>query len=104
VGYFERAQVVPLVGKEMTVQVDMGTPAAEVQIDESLVRALLQTQHPELAASDITPVDSGWDNAVFRLGPKLAVRIPRRAHIVRSPLCLLNSPVGMALNRYGSSC
>jgi aminoglycoside phosphotransferase (APT) family kinase protein len=61
----------------MTIQTS--TPAAEVKIDESLVRALLQTQHPELAALDITPVDSGWDNAIFRLGPKLAVRIPRRA-------------------------
>ena len=56
-----------------------GTPPAEVQIDESLVRSLLQTQHPELAALDITPVGSGWDNAIFRLGPNLAVRIPRRA-------------------------
>lgn len=55
------------------------TPAAEVQIDESLVRVLLRTQHPELAALDITPVDSGWDNAIFRLGSKLAVRVPRRA-------------------------
>ena len=55
------------------------TPAAEVQIDESLVRALLQTQQPELAALDITPGDSGWDNVIFRLGPKLAVRVPRRA-------------------------
>jgi aminoglycoside phosphotransferase (APT) family kinase protein len=63
----------------MTPPAQTGTPSAEVQIDESLVRALLQTQHPELAALDITPVDSGWDNAVFRLGPKLAVRIPRRA-------------------------
>lgn len=55
------------------------TPAAEVQIDASLVRTLLQTQHPQLAALDITPIDSGWDNAIFRLGPKLTVRIPRRA-------------------------
>jgi aminoglycoside phosphotransferase (APT) family kinase protein len=76
VNYFEKARVLPLTGKEIAV--NTGTPAAEVQIDESLVRALLQTQHPELAALDITPVDSGWDNAVFRLGPKLAVRIPRR--------------------------
>jgi aminoglycoside phosphotransferase (APT) family kinase protein len=65
--------------KETTVYVNAGTPPAEVQIDESLVRSLLLTQHPELAALDITPVDSGWDNAIFRLGPNLAVRIPRRA-------------------------
>ena len=56
-----------------------GTPAAEVQIDESLVRALIQAQHPEFATLDVTPIDTGWDNAIFRLGTELAVRLPRRA-------------------------
>lgn len=54
-------------------------PPADVVVDASLVRALLQEQHPDLA--DLTPVKvaEGWDNAVFRLGGALAVRLPRRA-------------------------
>ena len=61
-------------------------PAAEHPIDASLVRALLQAQHPDLAALSITPVASGWDNAIFRLGDALAVRLPRRA--IAAPLVL----------------
>lgn len=54
-------------------------PAAEHPIDEALVRALLAEQHPDLAALPITPAAHGWDNAMFRLGEDLALRIPRRA-------------------------
>ena len=53
-------------------------PAAEVEITESLVRALLGDQFPELAALTVTRVAEGWDNAVLRLGDDLAVRMPRR--------------------------
>lgn len=53
-------------------------PVAEVDIDTALVRALLVEQHPELAGSSLEPVAFGWDNVVFRLGPDLAVRLPRR--------------------------
>lgn len=56
-----------------------GTPAAEVAIGAPLVQALLAAQHPDLAALPIVPVASGWDNAMFRLGASLAVRMPRRA-------------------------
>ena len=56
-----------------------GTPAAEVDIGPSLVRALLQDQHADLADLQIHPVDAGWDNAMFRLGDALAVRLPRRS-------------------------
>lgn len=56
-----------------------GTPAAEVEIGEGLVRRLLAEQHPDLAGEPITLVASGWDNAIFRLGQDLAVRVPRRA-------------------------
>jgi aminoglycoside phosphotransferase (APT) family kinase protein len=56
-----------------------GTPAAEVAIDAELVRRLLESQHPDLAAQDIVRVASGWDNAMCRLGRSLAVRLPRRA-------------------------
>jgi aminoglycoside phosphotransferase (APT) family kinase protein len=56
-----------------------GTPAAELRVDEALVRRLLQAQHPDLAGLALQPVDSGWDNFIFRLGQALAVRLPRRA-------------------------
>jgi aminoglycoside phosphotransferase (APT) family kinase protein len=56
-----------------------GTPAAEVAIDPGLVAGLLEDQHPDLAGSAPVEVDAGWDNAMFRLGADLAVRMPRRA-------------------------
>jgi aminoglycoside phosphotransferase (APT) family kinase protein len=55
-----------------------GTPQADCAIDAALLRALLRDQHPDLAELPITPLDAGWDNAMFRLGPSLAVRMPRR--------------------------
>jgi aminoglycoside phosphotransferase (APT) family kinase protein len=54
-------------------------PAAEVAIDDGLVRGLLAAQHPDLADLPLRAVGSGWDNAIFRLGDDLAVRLPRRA-------------------------
>lgn len=53
-------------------------PAAEVDIDADLVRALLHDQHPDLADLALRQVAFGWDNVVFRLGDDLAVRVPRR--------------------------
>jgi aminoglycoside phosphotransferase (APT) family kinase protein len=53
-------------------------PPAEIRIDEALVRTLLHAQHPDLATLTIVEVGEGWDNKVFRLGPDLAVRLPRR--------------------------
>lgn len=55
-----------------------GTPAAEIEIDDALVRQLLKDQHPDLAELPLSHVNGGWDNEIFRLGDKLAVRIPRR--------------------------
>lgn len=57
----------------------VGTPIAEVVIDEAMVRRLLQSQHPDLAQLPLQPVDSGFDNMMFRLGDELAVRMPRRS-------------------------
>ena len=57
----------------------MGEPSAEFEIDEVLVTALLAEQHPDLAALPLRRVGSGWDNALFRLGSELAVRLPRRS-------------------------
>jgi aminoglycoside phosphotransferase (APT) family kinase protein len=61
------------------MKTESGTPPAEVQLDESKVRALLEEQHPDLAALHLAPIDAGWDNAIYRLGEDMAVRLPRRA-------------------------
>ncbi len=53
-------------------------PPAEVHIDESLVRALLRGQHPDLATLPIGSTHEGWDNVTIRIGDTLAVRLPRR--------------------------
>src|SRR5499433_2674465 len=55
-----------------------GTPASDFQIGASLVRALLEEQHPDLARLPIQSVDAGWDNTMFRLGKQYCVRLPRR--------------------------
>lgn len=52
--------------------------ADEVDVDVDLVRRLLAAQHPELAGLPLRPVPSaGTDNALFRLGDDLVVRLPR---------------------------
>ncbi|MBO3460727.1 aminoglycoside phosphotransferase family protein [Aetokthonos hydrillicola Thurmond2011] len=56
----------------------MGTPISEVEINISLVRSLLEEQCPDLAHLPISMVDAGWDNAIFRLGDRLCIRLPRR--------------------------
>lgn len=48
-------------------------------MDVWLVRRLLRSQHPDLAELSLRPIGTGWDNAVFRLGTDLTVRVPRRA-------------------------
>ena len=55
-----------------------GTPPAEVRVDKARVRALLRDQHPDLAERSLEVAESGFDNAMFRLGEDLAVRLPRR--------------------------
>jgi aminoglycoside phosphotransferase (APT) family kinase protein len=55
----------------------IGVPAAEIEIDEVLVRALLRAQHPDLADLRLTLTAVGWDNVTYRLGEQLAVRLPR---------------------------
>lgn len=47
-------------------------------MDEDLVRWLLEDQHPDLAGLPLYLTDAGWDNVMWRLGPDLAVRMPRR--------------------------
>ncbi|WP_037671397.1 aminoglycoside phosphotransferase family protein [Streptomyces griseus] len=54
-----------------------------VLIDASLVHRLLAAQFPHWAQLPVTPVPrSGLDNATFRLGDDLSVRLPRYAHWV----------------------
>ncbi|MEO3875838.1 aminoglycoside phosphotransferase family protein [Nonomuraea sp. B12E4] len=48
-----------------------------VEIDEGLVRSLLQEQHPDLARLAIREVVGGWGNQQWRLGDELVVRMPR---------------------------
>ncbi|UFU03135.1 aminoglycoside phosphotransferase family protein [Ruania suaedae] len=60
-----------------------GTPAADVHIDEDLVRRLLTDQHPELAARPLSVIAHGWDNVMVRLGSTLLVRLPRREAAAR---------------------
>ena len=59
-----------------------GTPAAEFEIDEGLVRRLLTAQEPALAHLPLLLVDSGFDNVMMRVGDELVVRLPRRASAV----------------------
>ena len=47
-------------------------------IDIPLVYKLLKEQHPDLADLPIQFVDAGMDNAMFRLGDRLSVRLPSR--------------------------
>jgi aminoglycoside phosphotransferase (APT) family kinase protein len=54
-------------------------PPAEVTIDRSVVLALLEEQHADLAHLPLIDAGGGWDNRLFRLGGDLAVRVPRRA-------------------------
>ena len=55
-----------------------GSPAAEVDITEALVRKLLQAQHADLADLPLEFAGEGWDNVMVRLGEDLALRLPRR--------------------------
>jgi aminoglycoside phosphotransferase (APT) family kinase protein len=50
----------------------------EVAVDDRLVRRLLETQMPDLAVLPLTVVEPwGTDNAIWRLGDDLVVRLPR---------------------------
>lgn len=53
-------------------------PVADVDISADLVRRLLASQHPDLARLPVEFLANGWDNALYRLGTELVVRMPRR--------------------------
>ena len=51
----------------------------ELEIDEALVRRLLDEQFPEWAGLPLRRIEpSGTDNAIFRLGDELSLRLARR--------------------------
>jgi aminoglycoside phosphotransferase (APT) family kinase protein len=50
----------------------------EVEVDEALVHRLVATQMPEFADQPLARVEPwGTDNAIWRLGDQLVVRLPR---------------------------
>jgi aminoglycoside phosphotransferase (APT) family kinase protein len=57
-------------------------PDADVTIDRALVQRLVSGQHPDLAGLPLEHLDAGWDNVLWRLGPDLVVRLPRRGFAV----------------------
>ena len=68
--------------------------ADEIAIDDSLVRGLLTRQFPQWADLPIEHVAStGTVNAIFRVGDRVAVRLPRtpRWHNVEAEACWLQS-------------
>jgi len=58
-------------------------PAADVDVTVELVRRLLAGQHQDLAGRPVEFLANGWDNAMFRLGDDLLVRLPRREPAAR---------------------
>ena len=57
-------------------------PPATVEVSAAVVHALIRDQRPDLASRSLVQVANGWDNATFRLGDELAVRLPRRDEAV----------------------
>lgn len=51
----------------------------EIVVEESLVRALLTEQFPEIDAGSARPIAEGWDYSVWALEERWAFRFPRRA-------------------------
>ena len=51
----------------------------DVEVDATLVRAVLAEQFPALDASSARLLDEGWDNAVWLVEETWAFRFPRRA-------------------------
>ena len=62
------------------------TPAAEVDVSPELVRSLVDTQFQIYSNLELSLIGNGWDNSMYRLGPDLTVRLPRRS--LAAPLVL----------------
>jgi aminoglycoside phosphotransferase (APT) family kinase protein len=61
-------------------------PPATLEVSNAAVQRLVREQRPDLGDRPLVRIENGWDNATFRLGDDLAVRLPRRAEAV--PLIL----------------
>jgi len=53
-------------------------PEPEIDVTESLVRALLAEQAPQYASLPLRQLARGWDNTNWRVGDDLIARIPHR--------------------------
>ena len=53
--------------------------AAEINLDESHVRAIVGGQFPDVSLDGLAPLAAGWDNALWVTGEGTAFRFPRRA-------------------------
>ena len=80
--------------------------AASEEITSSLVRSLVSEQFPQWSELPIRPVEmQGWDNRTFRLGDRMAVRLPSAdgyvAGLVREEqtLAILGSRLSIAIPR-----
>jgi aminoglycoside phosphotransferase (APT) family kinase protein len=70
--------------KEMTLNPEKKMHADEVDIDSNLVSRLIVSQFPQWAKLRVVPVAfRGTDNALYRLGSNMVVRLPRRQKNVR---------------------
>ncbi len=55
-----------------------GTPPPEFDATEVLARRLIESQFPQYANLPIRAFEQGWDNALFRLGERMLIRLPIR--------------------------
>lgn len=55
----------------------MAHPPAEISLTAERLASMIRAQHPSLQGP-LQLVAHGWDNDLFRLGDRLAVRLPRR--------------------------
>ena len=68
----------PEAGRLVSTAIAVRMHADELDVDVPLVRALLAEQFPAWAELPLEPVlPAGTDNAIFRLGKDMSVRLPR---------------------------
>jgi aminoglycoside phosphotransferase (APT) family kinase protein len=54
------------------------TWTAEIVVDRSLAKQLVEEQFPNLAPASVDLLGAGWDNTVFRINDRFVFRFPRR--------------------------
>lgn len=94
---------------------DLGPVPQRVTVERDQVRRLISDQFPQWAHHPVEPVArSGWDNATFRLGDSMAVRLPSASEYalavdkehqwlpVLAPRLPLPVPVPLAKGRPGA--